>query len=170
MKKRGFKLSLRIFAIFLALCAITLYLPNIMLSASASAPDDTVKAKIKSEPDALDETNSVIRELAESLVYTDVNTELETESGCMASETEYIFLEESESNTEMEIIGGMVEIQPPDETAAEIQVAPDITVIVKEDGKIKHIKNFNELYSRKNLEKDFETFDKKECIEENYER
>lgn len=134
MKKKGFKLSLKIFAIFLALCAITLYLPNIMLSASASAPDDTVKAKIKSEPDALDETNSVIRELAESLVYTEVNTELETESSCMASETEYIFLEESESNTEMEIIGGMVEIQPPDETAAEIQVAPDITVIVKEDG------------------------------------
>lgn len=134
MKKKGFKLSLRIFAIFLAICAITLYLPNIMLSASASAPDDTVKAEIKSEPDALDETNSAIRELAESLVYTDVNTELETESSCMVSETEYIFLEESESNTEMEIIGGMVEIQPPGQDQEEIQVNNRVTVIIKDEG------------------------------------
>lgn len=44
------------------------------------------------------------------------------------------------------------------------------TVIIKEDGKIKHIKNFNELYSRRNLEKDFENFDKKEYIEEDCER
>lgn len=35
------------------------------------------------------------------------------------------------------------------------------TVIIKEDGEIKHIKNFNELYSRKNLEKDFKNFDEK---------
>ena len=43
MKKRGLNLSLRIFAIFLAIFAITLYLPNNVVSISAQRIDDNCR-------------------------------------------------------------------------------------------------------------------------------
>ena len=79
MKKRGLNLSLRIFAIFLAIFAITLYLPNNVVSISAQTIDDNVKASIKSDSGY------------------EAETEYITQAGYVENETECVDTEEAES-------------------------------------------------------------------------
>ena len=95
MKKRGLNLSLRIFAIFLAIFAITLYLPNIIITISA--------------------------------------TESTEDTGCVESEPEIDYPEESEPETEMEFTGGMVEIPTQGGDQADIQVSPEVDVVIRDE-------------------------------------